>query len=116
MIKDRFPHVRVVSTANVVADIKADGPWMLSMLQNKLGAQGPTKLVIPDVLAEPWLSVDGIQFEVLEFGDCEARHIAAVHIPEMKALLAADLVYNQAHLYLQERHLESWLSRQPRLS
>ena len=29
----------------------------------------------------------------------------------MKALLAADLVYHQAHLYLQERHLESWLDR-----
>jgi hypothetical protein len=28
----------------------------------------------------------------------------------MKALLAA-VVYNRAHLYLQERHLESWLAR-----
>ena len=111
VITDRFPQARVVSTANVVADIKADGPWMFSMLQDKLGALGPKKLVIPDVLAEPVLSVDGIQFEVAEFGEGEAKHIAAVHIPEMKALLAADLVYNQAHLYLQERHLESWLAR-----
>jgi hypothetical protein len=38
-------------------------------------------------------------------------HIAAVYIPELKALLSADLVYNQAHLYLQEKHLESWLVR-----
>jgi glyoxylase-like metal-dependent hydrolase (beta-lactamase superfamily II) len=111
VIRDHFPQARVVSTANVVADIKADGPWMFSMLQNKLGAQGPTNLVIPEVLTEPLLSVDGIQLEVAEFGEGEARHIAAVHIPEMKALLAADLVYNQAHLYLQERHLESWLAR-----
>jgi len=111
VIRDRFPQARVVSTGNVVADIKADGPWMFSMLQNKLGAQGPKELVIPQVLAEPLLSVDGIQFEVVEFGEGEAKHIAAVHIPEMKALLAADLVYNQAHLYLQERHLESWLAR-----
>ena len=29
----------------------------------------------------------------------------------MKALLSADLVYNNAHLHLQERHLESWLAR-----
>ena len=111
VIKDRFPQARVVSTANVVADIKADGPWMLSMLQNKLGAQGPKKLVIPDVLAEPLLSVDGIELEVAEFGEGEAKHIAALHIPELKSLLVADLVYNQAHLYLQERHLESWLAR-----
>src|SRR5215469_4158355 len=68
VIRDLFPQARVVSTANVVADIKADGPWMLSMLQDRLGAHGPTKLVIPDVLAEPVLSVDGLQFEVAELG------------------------------------------------
>ena len=111
VITNRFPQARVMSTANVVADIKADGPWMLSILQNKLGAQGPAELLIPDVLVEPLLSVDGIQLEVAEFGEGEAKHIAAVLIPEMKALLAADLVYNRAHLYLQERHLESWLAR-----
>jgi glyoxylase-like metal-dependent hydrolase (beta-lactamase superfamily II) len=37
--------------------------------------------------------------------------MAAVYIPTLKALLSADLVYNQAHLYLQEKHLESWLAR-----
>jgi glyoxylase-like metal-dependent hydrolase (beta-lactamase superfamily II) len=111
VISDRFPHAQVVSTANVVADVKADGPWMFSMLQNKLGAQGPKRLVIPDVLAEPLLTVDGVQFEVAEFGEGEAKHIAAVRIPQMNALLVADLVYNRAHLYLQERHLESWLAR-----
>jgi glyoxylase-like metal-dependent hydrolase (beta-lactamase superfamily II) len=40
VIKARFPSVRVVSTKNVVADIKSDGPWMCSMLQAKLGADG----------------------------------------------------------------------------
>ena len=55
----------------------------------------------------PWLSVDGIQFEVAEFGECEAKHIAAVHIPEMKALLAADLVYNQANSKSYRRSTQS---------
>lgn len=110
-ITERFPRARIVSTANVVADIKADGPWMFKMLQDKLGPQGPKRLVIPEVLAEPTLSLDGVAAEAVEFGEGEARHIAALHIPQMKALLVADLVYNQAHLYLQERHLESWSQR-----
>ena len=45
-ILDRFPSVRVVSTANVVADIEQDGPWMFSMLQTKLGLTGDRKSVV----------------------------------------------------------------------
>lgn len=46
-----------------------------------------------------------------EFGEGESKHMVAVYIPTLKGLLSADLVYNQAHLYLQEKHLESWLAR-----
>jgi glyoxylase-like metal-dependent hydrolase (beta-lactamase superfamily II) len=111
VITESFPQARVVSTRNVVADIKSDGPWMFSMLQAKLGPEGPKRLVIPEALAHPVLNIEGVQLEVVEFGEGESKHIAAVHIPGLKTLLSADLVYNNAHLYLQERHLESWLAR-----
>jgi len=77
----------------------------------KLGLEGPKRLVITEALAEPVLNIERMQVEVVEFGEGESKHIAAVHIPEMKALLSADLVYNNAHLYLQERHLKSWLTQ-----
>lgn len=111
VIAERFPHARIVSTRNVVADIAADGPWMFSMLQGKLGPEGPTRLVIPEPLSEPTLSIEGFELEVVEFGEGESKHTATVYIPSLRALLSADLVYNNAHLYLQERHLESWLTR-----
>jgi glyoxylase-like metal-dependent hydrolase (beta-lactamase superfamily II) len=111
VITEHFPHARVVSTQNVVADIKADGPWMFSMLRGKLGPEAPNRLVIPGTLAEPVLNIERMQLEVVEFGEGESKHIATLHIPYLRALLSADLVYNNAHLYLQERHLESWLTR-----
>jgi glyoxylase-like metal-dependent hydrolase (beta-lactamase superfamily II) len=111
VITERFPKAQVVSTQNVVTDIKTDGPWMFSMLQGKLGPEGPTQLAMPKALAEPVLTLDGVKLQVVEFGEGESKHIAAVYIPELKALLSADLVYNQAHLYLQEKHLDSWLLR-----
>lgn len=111
LITERFPKARVVSTQNVVADIRADGPSMLSLLRGKLGPEAPKRLVIPEPLSQPVLSAEGIKLDVVEFGECESKHIAAVYIPGSKSLLSADLVYNQAHLYLQERHLESWLAR-----
>jgi glyoxylase-like metal-dependent hydrolase (beta-lactamase superfamily II) len=110
-IIERFPAARVLSTANVVGDIKQDGPWMFSMLQSKLGPEGPRRLIVPEPLSELILRIGGTELEVVEFGECESKHIASVYIPGLKALLAADLVYNGAHLYVAEKHMTSWLRR-----
>jgi hypothetical protein len=81
------------------------------MLQGKLGPEGPARLVIPEILQELELHVAGATLDIVEFGECESKHIASVYISSSEALLSADVVYNHAHLYLQERHLESWLAR-----
>ena len=81
------------------------------MLQKKLGSEGPTRLVVPDALGEPTLSIEGQRLDVVEFGEGESKHIAAVYIESLQAVLSADVVYHNAHLYLQEHHLESWLTR-----
>src|ERR1039458_10797534 len=57
------------------------------------------------------LQIEGGSLDIVEFDECESRHIAGVYMPLSKALFSADVVYNHAHLYLQERHLESWLAR-----
>lgn len=111
VMTEHFPDAQVVSTLNVVNDIKTDGPWMFSMLKAKLGDDGPRRLVVPEPLVEPVLALEGVQLQVVEFGEAESKHCAAVYVPGLEALLSADLVYNEAHLYLQERHLESWLTR-----
>jgi glyoxylase-like metal-dependent hydrolase (beta-lactamase superfamily II) len=111
VITERFGQARIVATANVVLDIQKDGPWMFSLLQNKLGPEGPIRLVTPEVLSEQELSIEGTKLEIVEFGEGESRHIAALFIPSQRTLLAADLIYHQAHCYLQEKHLEGWLAR-----
>ena len=89
---------------------------MLSLLQGKIGPEAASRLVIPEVVQDPFLELEGTRLEVVEFGECEAKHIAALYLPSSKTLLSADLVYNNSHLYLQERHLESWLQRLEELS
>jgi glyoxylase-like metal-dependent hydrolase (beta-lactamase superfamily II) len=111
VIVEHFPQSRIVSTPNVVGDIRENGPWMFSLLQSKLGAEGPKRLVVPEALAELALHVEGNELNIVEFGEGESRHMACLYIPDLNALLSADMVYNNAHLYLQERHLESWLAR-----
>jgi glyoxylase-like metal-dependent hydrolase (beta-lactamase superfamily II) len=111
VIADRFPKARIVSTADVVADIRQDGPWMFDMLRRKLGAEGPARLVIPEPLAVPSLQLGGVELSVLEFAEGETKHLACIYIAAKKALLTADMIYNDAHLYLAEKHLASWLER-----
>jgi glyoxylase-like metal-dependent hydrolase (beta-lactamase superfamily II) len=110
-IAERFPDAQVVSTENVVTDIKNDGPWIFSMLKGKLGSEGPRSLIIPESLPGPVLALEGSKLQVVEFEEAESKHTATIYISELESLLSADLVYNQTHLYLQERHLESWLTR-----
>lgn len=111
VITERFPQARVVATKNVVEDIKKDGPWMLSLLQEKLGPEGPRRLVTPEVLAEQEIVLEGADIQIVEFGEGESRHIATLFIPSQSALLAADLIYHETHCYLQEKHLDGWLAR-----
>ena len=111
VVTDRFPQARVLATRNVVEDIRKDGPWMFSLLKEKLGPEGPGRLVIPEVLSEREISIEGTSIEVVEFGEGESRHIATFFIPSRSALLTADLIYHQAHCYLQEKRLDGWLAR-----
>ena len=111
VIVERFPQARVVATLNVVEDIKRDGPWMFSLLREKLGPEGPGRLVIPEVLEAHELPIDGAHIEVVEFGEGESRHIATLFIPSEGAMLTADLIYHQAHCYLQEKRVDGWLTR-----
>lgn len=111
VITERFPEARILSTPAVVADMEQDGPGTVSLLQSRLGPQAPARLVVPEPRLEPALHVDGIAMEVAEFGEAESKHTATLYIPALKALLSADLVYNQAHLYVAERHSDSWLVR-----
>ncbi|MBV8066440.1 MAG: MBL fold metallo-hydrolase, partial [Candidatus Eremiobacteraeota bacterium] len=111
VIAARFPKARIVSTANVVADICTDGQWMMSVVQQRFGADAPSRLVIPEILSESAFQLEDHTLEIVAFGEGESKHTACLHIPSMGTLLCADLLYDAAHAYLQERHLESWLAR-----
>lgn len=110
-IVERFPNVPVLSTANVVEDIKVDSPWMFSIIQKKWGAEAPRRVVIPEPIASNRLEIDGIELQVMEFPEGESKHLACLYIPSMKALISGDVVDNGAHLYMAEKHMESWMSR-----
>jgi glyoxylase-like metal-dependent hydrolase (beta-lactamase superfamily II) len=111
VVCDVFPGASVLSTENVAQDIASDGPWIIKILQQKLGKDGPSRFVVPDAIGTRSLVLEGKELEVIEYPECESKHIATLHIPSLKAHLTSDIIYHSAHCYLQERHLGSWLKR-----
>lgn len=111
LIVDRFPDAKVLTTPNVLEDLKADGPWMFDLLRAKLGPEAAERLVEPTAIDGSSLALGGSTLEVVEFGAGEAKHHACLHLPDRQAFVTSDLVYNGAHLYLQEHNLEGWLAR-----
>jgi glyoxylase-like metal-dependent hydrolase (beta-lactamase superfamily II) len=111
VISDAFPNLEVLSTADVVKDVVDDSPWILKILQQNLGKDGPTRVVLPKPIEGRRLTLEGEELVVHEYDESESKHIATIFIPSLKALVASDLIYNDTHCYLQERHLDSWLRR-----
>ena len=111
VIVDRFPDAEVLSTPNVVNDLRADGPWMFDLLKGKLGGEGPQRLIEATAIDADSVELGGSSIGIVEFGAGEAKHHATLHLPDRRAIVASDLIYNGAHLYLQEHNLEGWLTR-----
>lgn len=111
VVCDAFAGASVLSTANVAKDIASDGPWIINILQEKLGKDGPGRFVVPQAMTTQSLVLEGQELEVMEYPECESKHVATLYIPSLKAHLTSDIIYRHAHCYLQERHLESWLKR-----
>ena len=110
-VVERFPEVEVISTEEVVADVNADGPWMLKLLQEKLGPMGPRKLITPKVIDGDKLTLEGVELEIVSFSEGESKHVSTISIPSLKAHIVADLIYNEAHCYLVEKRPDAWLKR-----
>jgi glyoxylase-like metal-dependent hydrolase (beta-lactamase superfamily II) len=84
---------------------------MFDLLKAKLGPEAAERLIEPTAIDSPSLSLGSCSLEVVEFGAGEAKHHACLHLRDRQACVASDLIYNGAHLYLQEHNLEGWLTR-----
>ena len=111
VIVDRFPDAEVLTTPNVVQDLKTDGPWMFELLRGKLGPEAAERLIEPTAINASSLPLGESTLEVVEFGAGEAKHHACLHLPDRQAFVTSDVICNGAHLYLQEHNLEGWLER-----
>ncbi len=102
VIKQAFPKVKIIATAETIAEINKS--W-----KGKVGYWGPIygpaitdKPVIPELLKGKSLTLDGEALEIVGPIQGDDAHNTYVWIPSSKTVIAGDIAYNGTHVWTAE--------------
>lgn len=102
VLAEAFPDARIVAHPVVVADIWRSLPFKVVRWSPGLGANGPAYPSAPQALAEDHIMLEGHELRVLGPMQGDHVHSTALWVPDIRALLPGDLVFNEVHLWLGE--------------
>jgi glyoxylase-like metal-dependent hydrolase (beta-lactamase superfamily II) len=102
VLTQAFPNARVVAHPTVVADIWRSLPLKVKRWSPMLGANGPRMPTAPQPLTGDTILLEGHPLQVIGPMPGDHVHATALWAPEIKALFAGDLVFNQMFLWLGE--------------
>jgi glyoxylase-like metal-dependent hydrolase (beta-lactamase superfamily II) len=99
VLRDAFPNVRAIAAPVVVADVWGGFPNRLAFWQPLIGANAPRYPMIPTAFADAAFELEGHRIEILGPMTGDAPNSTAVYVPDLKAVIAGDIVFNQVHVY-----------------
>jgi glyoxylase-like metal-dependent hydrolase (beta-lactamase superfamily II) len=102
VLAQAFPDARIVAHPTVVADIWRSLPFKVIRWSPGLGTNGPAYPSAPQALSEDRIMLEGRELQVLGPMQGDHAHSTALWVPELRALLPGDLVFNEVHLWLGE--------------
>jgi glyoxylase-like metal-dependent hydrolase (beta-lactamase superfamily II) len=95
-----FPGARVVATAPVVEYInqaaQVEGQQWAAMFGERVAKPS----VVPEALDGLTIELEGHELKIVEVGQGDIHPSTVVHIPDLDAVVAGDVVYNQIHAML----------------
>src|SRR5215469_5124356 len=99
----------MVALDSVAAKIGAAGDRVAREEHEKVGDDIPIRARQPDKhIAEGEETVEGVRIEHRRLRGAETQDALVVALPDAKAIIVQDLVYNRSHLFLGERRLDDW--------
>ncbi|WP_338241312.1 MBL fold metallo-hydrolase [Aurantiacibacter hainanensis] len=106
VLADAFPEAEIVAHETVVADIWRSLPFKVERWSPMLGDNGPAHPSAPHALEGDTIMLEGHELRVL--GPMQGDHVnsTALWVPEIRALLPGDLVFNEVHLWLGEHDMD----------
>lgn len=102
VIAEAFPDAQIVAHPTVVADIWKSLPFKVKRWSPMLGPNGPAHPSAPAAMTSDTITLEGHALKVLGPMQGDHVHATALWVPDIKALIAGDLVYNQMFLWFGE--------------
>lgn len=119
VLEEAFPDAEIVAHPTVVADIWRSLPFKVARWSPLLANNGPAYPSAPRALAGSTIMLEGHELQVLGPMQGDHVHSTALWVPEIRALVAGDLVFNEVHLWLGEHDMDrvaAWAQSVERLA
>ncbi len=103
-----FPGAVAVGTASTVADAPInDQPlWRENFWEKLFPGEIPAS-VYPVVLDDDFIDLEGHRLEIINTGHTDTAHSTSLWVPDLRLVVAGDVVYNHTHPFTGETTTES---------
>jgi glyoxylase-like metal-dependent hydrolase (beta-lactamase superfamily II) len=102
VVHQRFPGARIIARAAVVDEMKAAGPAKIEQWKPVFNDDLTDTLVDIAPYDGDTLTLEGHEVRILGPLQGDTEHVFPVYVPELKAVIAGDAVYNGVHVWLAE--------------
>lgn len=102
LMLDTFPDARAVALPEVVKDMWRSIPLKFKRWNPMLGTNAPHHPAVPEPLKSGEVMLEGHRIEVLGPMQGDHVHATAVWVPDIRALIAGDLLFDHMHVWLGE--------------
>jgi glyoxylase-like metal-dependent hydrolase (beta-lactamase superfamily II) len=102
VIMQAWPEAQVIAHPDVVADIWRSIPFKMARWSPMLGINGPDHPTAPTPMTRDWFELEGHRLEVIGPMQGDHHNATAVWIPDLKTLVAGDIVFHGIHPWLGE--------------
>ncbi|PTS91686.1 MBL fold metallo-hydrolase [Pedobacter sp. HMWF019] len=103
-----FPDAAAVGTANTVGDAPInDLPAYREHFWEKLFPGEIPESVYPSVLEGSFIELEGHRIEIIDTGHTDTAHSTSLWVPDLRLVVAGDVVYNHTHPFTAETNTES---------
>ena len=121
VLHERFPNAPIYMTAKALAHFKATVDQKLAGVRKLFPSEMPSSVPTPEALPSAHLTVDGQSVEIIPDlqGDVLEPANSFVRIPSLRAVVAGDIVFNGAHVFLADSNEQSranWLKSIQRIA
>jgi glyoxylase-like metal-dependent hydrolase (beta-lactamase superfamily II) len=97
-LREHFPGLRGLATKHVLERAQFEAANLGAYWQGVFAGQIPTDPVLPELLDTDSISLDGHQLQVIDIGQGDIEHSTILHVPQIGAVVAGDVCYNQVHM------------------